>query len=129
MTIDAVLYTRLSGYAPLAALVGNRIYPDVAPQGVEVPFVVRRLIDEQRESGMGADLGLVAARHQFDVFGATHASRRSVMDALRAALQRWENLGSSPRVFDVLIVSRQELFDGETELYRGILDVTVHHSE
>lgn len=129
MTVDAVLYSHLSGDATLAGLVGDRIYPDIAPQGVEVPFIVRSLIDEDRPSGMGADIGIVHARHQFDVYAASHAQRRSVMDALRVALQRWAAPNGSPPVWDTLILNRQELFEDETALYRGVLDVMIHHGE
>ena len=129
MTVDTVLYSHLSGDATLAGLVGDRIYPDIAPQGVTVPFIVRRLIDESRESGMGADLGIVHARHQFDVYASSHAQRRTVMDALRGALQRWASPTANPPVWDALIENRQELFEDETALYRGILDVMIHHGE
>lgn len=129
MTLDAVLFAYLSAHAGLSALIGDRVYPDEAPQGVEVPFIVRRLIDETRESGFGADIGVVRARHQLDVYARSHAERSSVKTQLRGALQRWCSPSTDPAVWDTFVENWQELREAETELYRGILDIIIHHSE
>ena len=74
----------------VAALVGARIFPQVAPQGVARPFVVLTLVSAvpiHTHDGLPADL-LEAARVQVDCYGpeyaATHAVAKAVDDVLGA---------------------------------------------
>jgi hypothetical protein len=74
----------------VAALVGTRIYPSVAPQGVARPFVVLTLVSAvpyHTHDGRPAEL-LEAARVQVRAYGpeyaATHAVATAIDDVLGA---------------------------------------------
>jgi hypothetical protein len=76
--------------AAVAELVGTRIYPSVAPQGVGRPFVVLTLVSavpHHTHDGLPANL-LEAARVQVRAYGpeyvATHAVSTAVDDVLGA---------------------------------------------
>jgi hypothetical protein len=58
MTVESMgiaewLYTTLSGGTVLSAIVGTRIYEDVAPQGTALPYVVYSQTSSMDENGIG----------------------------------------------------------------------------
>ena len=131
MTIDAVLLDRFSTFAGLVALVGDRIYANVAPQAVDLPFVTWRRVSAVRYPAMGSDSGIVSVRIQLDVIAKTYLSMRAVMDQLRAALQRWRDPDASPAVIDCTLENELEEVEdlADEVLHRGILDIMLHHRE
>jgi hypothetical protein len=129
LSIESVLYDRLSGYSGLTALVSTRIYPNVAPQNVTVPYITFRRVSSVRDSGFGTDLGTVTDRFQFDAFDTTYSGLRSIVEQLRAALQRWTTTGP-PVVEGVFMENTQETFDAEPVLlHRAITDFRIHYQE
>jgi hypothetical protein len=40
VSAETVLYSTLSGAAPVSAIVGTNIFPDAAPQDLDPPFIV-----------------------------------------------------------------------------------------
>jgi hypothetical protein len=129
VTIEAVVFGRLSTYAGLTALVSTRVYPAVAPQNATIPFLTYRRISAIRQSGMGEDIGIVAARFQLDAIASAYTTMRSVMTQARLAMQRWRDGSSSPEVLDTYIQNEIDLYEDETDLHHGVLDVLVHHRE
>lgn len=109
----------------VSALVGARIYPSVAPQGVARPFVVLTLVSavpSHTHDGLPADL-LEAARVQVDTYGteydATHTVAKAVDDVLGA-------LAGTP-----LSATRESMRDGyepETALHRVTADYFVYRT-
>ena len=131
MTIDATLYQRLSTFSGLTALTGDRLYPGVAPQSVNLPFVVWRRVSVVRYPAMGSDSGVVSVRIQFDIIAGTYSSMRAVVEQLRAALQRWRDPAASPEVIDCTIETELEQTEdlADAVLHRGIVDIILHHRE
>lgn len=126
----------MSTFAGLTALIGTRIYPVVASQNVTLPFVTFQRISAVRTPGMGADIGIVRTRFQIDVIaGAVEGGppayplMRAVMTQVRLAIQRYRDAASNPEVLDCFIENEQDLYEDETDLHHGVLDVIVHHRE
>ncbi len=129
MSIESVLYDRLTGYAGLSALISTRLYPNVAPQNVTVPFVTFRRVSAVRDSAFGADAGSVTARFQFDMYATTYSGVRAIAEQLRGALQRWTTT-SGITVEDTFIVNELETFDAEPALlHRAVTDIQIHYQE
>lgn len=78
---------------------------------------------------MGSDIGIVSARFQIDVIALSYAGMRAVMEQARLALQRYRDAASDPEVLETFIQNEQELYEDETDLHHGVLDVLVHHRE
>ena len=124
-----MIYDRATGHAGLSALISTRFYPNVAPQGVTVPFVTYRRVSAVRPSAFGADAGVVEARFQLDMYATTYSGVRAVAEQVRAAFQRWTN-SSGTVVYDCFIVSELESFDAEPALlHRAVTDILVHYAE
>lgn len=129
MSIESVLYARLTGFAGLTALIGNRVHSTPAPQGVVVPFVTYEQISAVREAAMGGWIDALTTHFQLDLIAATAASRGQVRRQLIAAFQDWRDPASSPVVFGAHVENDQSTYDDETALYRAIIDVIVDHRE
>ena len=137
MTIEAEIYTRLSGFAGLSALVSTRIYPrGEMPQNVEMPALSYQRISAERPSAMGVDTGLVRARFQFDCWSGVHRDdtegtfdeSRAVFEQVRLALQRWRTT-SGTIVQDTFIVGDQDLYETESKTFHAVLDAEIIYEE
>lgn len=108
----------------VVALVGTRIYPSVAPQGVERPFVVLRLISavpNHTHTEIPAAL-LEAARVQVDSYGTEYAATHAlatVLDNVLGALA-----GPAPALSATREVARDG-YEDETSLYVVSVDYLV----
>lgn len=122
MSFSEDLYTRLSNFAGLTALVSTRIYPLKLKQQDTMPALRYTKVSSVTPSAMGVDVGLTDYRYQFDVFGTTYASADDVLRQLKAATQRWSDAGIGLQ--DSFILTESDMaYESEVELYRIRLDV------
>lgn len=107
----------------VTALVGTRVYPLVAPQGVARPFLVLTMtsaVPYQTHDGRPSCL-LEAARIQVDAYGLEYAATHAL------AMAADEVLGALDG--PTLSATREGMVDGyedETRLYRVSSDYLVH---
>lgn len=128
--IQELIYTRLSGFAGLSALVGNRIYPKNLPQDAVRPAIVYQLIAQetpQPQQVVGAT-DLIRARYQFDCWADTFRAARNVRDQLRLALKRWQTAGP-PVVQVAFALSEIDLFEDDTRLFNCSADFEINYEE
>lgn len=128
MTIETLLFTRLSTFAGLAALIGTRVYPNIAPQNATRPFVSYRRVTSDRPPAMGSDSGVVRARFQFDTFADEIDSALAVRDQIRAALKRWRDVGP-PVVQDTFLVTEIDLYEDDSRIHHLADDYEVNYRE
>ena len=87
MSFAQSVYEALGGYGALGALVGARIYPDIAPMGVATPYVVWSEVGNtpmNNLSGVVPDVN----NYQLQVvcLALTALQARDVADKVRAAM-------------------------------------------
>lgn len=106
------LYARLIGYAALAALVGDRVYPLVLPQGKPRPAITYQLItpvpsDEMRSKGV-----IERSRWQVSVWGTTYLEAKSVAEQVVACLDGFTGLlGAGITTKGIVMVDQVEMSD------------------
>lgn len=83
---EAVLAQQITGNAGLAALVGTRVYPVLAPATASLPFVTWRRSGIQRSQTLGAPMGLPRVSVEYGIYGTTYEQARDVADRMRAVL-------------------------------------------
>lgn len=83
---EAVLAQQITGDAGLAALVGTRVYPVLAPTTASLPFVTWRRSGIQRAQTLGAPMGLPRVSVEYGIYGTTYEQARDVADRMRAVL-------------------------------------------
>lgn len=132
--LEQAVYSRLTGHAGLAALVGSRVYPLVLPQRPTLPAVTYQRVEALRQSAMGVDTGLASARVQVDSWATTYAGSKGVAAQVRAALQRWRGTEAGVTVEDAFLERDQDLFEdegssAEGKLYRVSQDYLIWYRE
>ena len=128
MGIREAIYSRLSGFAGLTALVGTRIYPSRAPQNAVQPFLTYWCTSSIRASAFGADTGDVDGRWQIDAWGVNQTSVQAVAEQVRLALQRWRN-AADPVVQDTLIENIFDLDDPAVDTRHAVVICQIFHKE
>ena len=128
MTLETEIYSRLSGFAGLTALVGQQIYPLILPQDGALPAVVFHVISEPRISNFGQDTGDVHARVQVTCFGEKAAGQGSVLavkQQVRLALQRY----SGGNIQDCFVEGGGSAYESESKIFTVMLDFLIWFKE
>jgi hypothetical protein len=83
---ESVLRSVLVDNATTCILVGNRIYPTVAPSTAALPFIAYRRSGIQRDQAFRNPVGMPRVSVEFVTYGATYNDARDVADAVRSVL-------------------------------------------
>lgn len=127
--IQEQLYTRMTNYSGLYALVGDRIYPNVRAQDATLPCLsYLRVSDIDRFSCMGSDPGLVKALYQVDVWASTYDEANAVAKQVRLAFQRWRN-SSGVNVQDTFIRTIRDLSEEDRKEYHIAIEIELNYNE
>lgn len=102
MTGEQAIYVRLMGQSSITALIGDRVYPNAAPQKSDaeiLPYVVYHAVDKTHEHHMKGSSGVCWSRVQLDIFAGTYARVKQVAEAIRLVLQGFSGVvtvGTTP---------------------------------
>jgi len=89
--IGKALYDELKNDAAVAALVGAKIRIDVADDKDALPFIVFHRISDVPFHHLGGASGVTVQRWQFDCCAATRLATHAIEDAVREALDGFQN--------------------------------------
>ena len=136
MSVTDELFTRLTTFAGLQALIGDRAYPVEPPQRPAYPALTYEQISAVRPSAMGKDVGVVRARFQINVWTedadtgpSAFDNQVSVKEQVRLALQRWTN-ASGTVVQDTFFLNEgPNTVDTEGRVHRLPLDFEINYEE
>ncbi len=125
MSLESGIYTRLSGYANLTALVLARIYPKVIPQDCLLPAVEFQKISETPEHAMGSDPSIRQSRIQVSAFAETYSEVKAVSAQIKAALSRYSGTSSGTVIQDIFFEGDYDLYEPDTGIYHAPSDFIV----
>lgn len=86
MEIDDAILVRLKAYAGLTALVGQRIFPNLVPQGQALPAVTFMTVSDIKNHILTGQLALEQPMIQYTARATTKAAARAVANQIKAAL-------------------------------------------
>lgn len=103
----------------VAAILGDRIYPVLAPETASLPFATWRRQAVQRESSLSGPIGMPVVTLALELYAATYYAARELADRCRRKLDGWgTDVGSSVSVRHVEL---QNESDGFVQLAGGDL--------
>jgi ABC-type molybdate transport system substrate-binding protein len=87
MKVGAAIYSMLKDDSAVSALVGTRIYPELAEEGAATPYVVYSVVSNTPSDTKD---GTPIDEAQLEIFsvGSTYAAANDLADKVRAALDR-----------------------------------------
>jgi hypothetical protein len=83
---EAVCRSALVADAAVAALVGTRVYPVIAPATADLPFVTFRRSGIQREHTLSGPMGMPVVQMTVDMYATTYEGVRELADRVRLSL-------------------------------------------
>lgn len=127
--IEEALFTRLSGFGGLTALVGTRVFPLKLPPGTALPAVSFQLVDAQRDRLGGQDGSDRETRFQFDSWAGTYESAKAVAAQVVAALDRWSGTVAGVVVTASFIDDERDTFEEQVQdgIPRVLTEATIWH--
>lgn len=132
MIIEQAIITALLADSALIAVVGQRIYPVLAPQDIEAPYVVINKISGPRNHSMGGSSHLVNPRFQFSCFATTYAVAKQVSGLIQTVLQGYSGtLGGvgGVAVNGCFYEDETDMYEDDTKLFHVALDFKLWHEE
>lgn len=117
MTFEAAFKGHVNGDAGIAAVINDRLFPIIAPQGVAKPYVTYLRINGAPLTDLdGLDGGMIIIRLQIDVYAATFEAARALAELIRVRLQTAASSFTARTNFD------QDFYEDDVRLYRTALD-------
>ena len=115
---EAVLRSALVASATVSELVGNRIYPILAPQTAALPFIVWRRSGISREHTLAGPMGVSTVSVEMQLLATTYEQAREVADRCRLVL---DGYGATLNNTEVKHVSLEQESDDFVQLAGGDL--------
>lgn len=134
--IEEAISALLRAYAPLTALVGQRIFPNVLREGTEHPAIAFFRVSGARLHSLTGRSGLATARMQFDCFAKGvqgYSDVKRVGNQVRRALDGYKgNVAVGPevvRIEHILLDDEQDIFTANFEVHGVTLDFMIMYQE
>lgn len=130
MTIEAALYTQLSGFAGLTALVGANIYPMQADQNAVLPYVVFFRVHGSPCNVMNALPTLQEDTFQVSSFAVTALLANQIAAQVKLAIRGFKGImggSSGVNVGACLVDNEHSLFEADPKVYHRVTDFLILH--
>ena len=132
MRAEHVIYTLITGAAPVTALIGSRIYPSRLPQNTAMPAIAYQLISGVELDPIDAQAGyqIMRSRVQVTAMGKNYSDVKNILEAVRIACNYKSGLIGG---YQVLSITRDsigpDLRDDDLSIYIQSIDFMVMHYE
>lgn len=131
MNAELAVYSLLKDAPAIIALVADRIFPLLAPQDVDVPFLVYQRVSGVRWRSLSGPSGMAQPRMQVDAYAMTYSGAKTLATAVRQTLDGFRGVVAGIRVGGIALQSDQDMpeEDVEPKLFRVSMDFMVTHDE
>jgi len=125
MKVGAAIYVLLGADSDVSAIVGTRIYPELAEEGASAPYIVYSVVSNTpSDTKDGAPID----EAQLEIFsvGTTYAAANDLADKVRAALDRKERtIVDTVTVQSIHYTNEVVEVSEKRDLYISVQDYTV----
>jgi len=132
MTIQEGLLDYLLDQSAITAIVSQRIYPMVVPQGQPLPSITLQKISEQENYHLGGTTSLRVARMQIDCYAATPKAASDLSELVRTAMSTQRLLMGTVEVTSVFRENSRDTNErsdngSDPGDYRNSTDYMIHY--
>ena len=118
MTMEASLFSFLTGNAGIAALIGTRVYPGIIPQSGVQPCIVYNKSSRSRQQLFCGTDGLLLTLLEIDCYADSYIQSVALANAVTSALQDFSGDMNGTTVPRIFLENEIDLSDIEPGLYR-----------
>jgi len=86
---EAFLFQRLTSQTAVSSLIGQRVFPLIAPTGTPLPLVVFQRTAVERPQSLTGNVGNPVVTMQLTTYGTSYTSVKSIARAVRLAVDGW----------------------------------------
>jgi hypothetical protein len=120
---------QLANIADLDAIIGDRLYPVEAPQGVASPYGVFTQISGDEDVHHGGKSGWGSMRVQYDFYSTKFHEVHDAARALRAEFEgRSVTIASGVQVCWCKVETEYDAYDPDERIYRRSLDLLFEYN-
>lgn len=126
MDFEQTLYSKLSSFEPLKLLIGERIYPLVAPQGAMDPFLTYQLVLSESILTLQGTEAIRKPVYQFNAYSKSYSKLKGIVEQLKAGLKSLveQEVDTTNLVTQKLKYQIETIdFEPDTKMYQGVLEV------
>lgn len=128
MNLGEALYSHLTVYPSLAALISTRVYPQRLPQRATLPAVKYQQVSRRPvHVRTGRVNPIVQVRMQFDVYGSSYSAVDAVATELKKALYAFRPL--APPVLKTFVADEIDLVEPDLDQVRRSVDALIWYTE
>ena len=98
----------------------DRVYPQIAPDNVERPYIVYQRVTQNVENVLSGRTGLTNTRLQVDVYASTYAQAQQIATAVAGLMDGW----ALPNVQ----ILAQDIYESDVKLHRVMADYSIWHT-
>lgn len=117
MNEGKAIYSILTGDSAVIALVGSRVYPQIAAQGAAFPFVVYLVNDLTPSDTKSGVSTLDEVRYEVLAIAETYAEAADLNEKIRTALDRYTGTVSGVVIDSIQFTELEVDFDDNSETY------------
>lgn len=122
--LKAVRY-KLVNDASVAALVSAKVYPGIAPQEAQVPFVILSIVDVNPYDTKSGVSDVDSFRVQVDCYASTYDGVQDLDKKVRTAIDKYMGDANGITIDGVRYLTSQDLYEETPNEYRRTSDYTV----
>jgi hypothetical protein len=121
--IGKVIYGRLSTDVAVTGVCGLKIYPDIAPQNVEYPFIVYTIINSTPVDFKDGQSNLEEISVQLDVYTNNYETTQTLSNAVRNRLDRFTGTLNSVNIQTIKYMSSDsQVYNADLNVYWMSID-------
>jgi hypothetical protein len=127
--IEDALYSLLSQDATLSALIVDRVYPVMAPQGVAAPYLVFLKVVEMASGTLCAQDPMVRDLFQFDSYAKTFKQATLIAKAMRDSLIDFRGAVDGTYIASIRLDNEMHVLEAEPGLFRVSTSLFIWHGD
>lgn len=121
--IGKVIYGRLSTDAAITGVCGTNIFPDIAPQNVQYPFMVYTIINSTPVDFKDGQSNLEEINVQVDVYTNNYETTQTLANNVRNRLDRFSGSVNDVTVQTITYVSSDsQVYNADLNVYWMSID-------
>ena len=121
--IGKVIYGRLSTDAAITGVCGTNIFPDIAPQNVQYPFMVYTIVNSTPVDFKDGQSNLEEINVQIDVYTNNYETTQTLANNVRNRLDRFSGSVNGVSVQTITYVSSDsQVYNADLNVYWMSID-------
>lgn len=125
MSLESALVALITGNAPVAAVLGTRLYPDVIPQDQPMPAGHYRTVSTRPAMAHSGEAGVDFSTVRFSIFAPLRADAISLRELIKPVVSGYKGTSGGETLDAVFYREGMNTFDIESGLYAAQFDLIV----